>query len=414
MATDKIVHVGDNWKGDIAKAKAAGLTAVRFDPLYDQRYDLFPITGEDREQLSQIGRIWDGFCTQAVRLWHAAHPQIAADFFVKLGFEVSGPLAVMMAMHTRKHADQVGARRIVFMARDGRIIKEAFEALYADEIAAGRYVCDYVHLSRATVVPGTLQHPLSSNDLYFLIEGLHLGQKSVAYFLQKAGLSERDPEVARIVSRHFAGVETVPVWADLDKMLAMLTELSQPIHEANRTHRDNFRRYLDQLGLLTEEKFVVVDVGWLLNIQSRLEKFIRSTGSKTTVTGCYVGSRDRINKSLKHESLLFDGGDPHLYAQFIGDNTTLFEILFSARKPRRRRSCGTRRVTRSSSSSRICSFRSIPNSRSLRRSMPELKASSSTFGPRFRPISRKGSREIISSTFSRPWSIRTTTRPRPR
>lgn len=330
VASDRIVHVGDNWKGDIAKAKAAGLTAIRFDPLYDQRYDLFPITGEDREQLSQIGRIWDGFCTQAVRLWHAAHPQIAADFFVKLGFEVSGPLAVMMAMHTRKHADQVGARRIVFMARDGRIIKDAFDALYADEIAAGRYVCDYVHLSRATVVPGTLQHPLSSNDLYFLIEGLHLGQKSVAYFLQKAGLSERDPEVARIVSRHFAGVETVPVWADLDKMLAMLTELSQPIYEANRTHRDNFRCYLEQLGLLTEEKFVVVDVGWLLNIQSRLEKFIRSTGSKTTVTGCYVGSRDRINKSLKHESLLFDGGDPHLYAQFIGDNTTLFEILFSA------------------------------------------------------------------------------------
>jgi glycosyltransferase involved in cell wall biosynthesis/predicted HAD superfamily hydrolase len=330
VATDGIVHIGDNWKGDIAKAKAAGLSAIRFDPLYDQRYDLFPIAPADREELSQIGRIWDGFCTQAVRLWHAAHPQIAEDFFVKLGFEVSGPLAVMMAMHTRAHADQVGARRIVFMARDGRIIKDAFDALYADDIAAGTYVSDYVHLSRATVVPGTLQHPLTSNDLYFLVEGLHLGQKSVAYFLQKAGLSERDPQVARVVSRYFAGVETVPVWADLEKMLAMLGDLSLQIHEANRTNRENFHRYLQQQGLLSEEKFVVVDVGWLLNIQSRLEKFIRSSGSKAKVTGCYVGSRDRVNKSLKHESLLFDGGDPHLYAQFIGDNTTLFEILFSA------------------------------------------------------------------------------------
>ncbi len=209
-----------------------------------------------------------------------------------------------------------------------------------------------------------MQHPLSSNDLYFLIEGLHSRAEERRYFLQKAGLSERDPEVARIVSRHFAGVETVPVWADLDKMLAMLTSCRSRIYEAKPDPPGQLRRYLtEQLGLLTEEKFVVVDVGWLLNIQSRLEKFIRSTGSKTTVTGCYVGSRDRINKSLKHESLLVRRRRSPPSMPSSSETTRRSSKSCSPpRKPRRRRSCGIRRVKKSSSSSRNCNFRSTANS----------------------------------------------------
>ncbi len=80
-------------------------------------------------------------------------------------------------------------------------------ALYADEIAAGRYVCDYVHLSRATVVPGTLQHPLSSNDLLLPDRGVASRAEERRLLLQKAGLSERDPEVRADRVPHFAGVE---------------------------------------------------------------------------------------------------------------------------------------------------------------------------------------------------------------
>jgi hypothetical protein len=88
-----------------------------------------------------------------------------------------------------------------------------------------------------------------------------------------------------------------------------------------------------QHNILEDQSVILVDVGWMLNIQSRLDRFIKSMGSNTKVVGSYVGSRDRINKSISHASLLFDGGDPYMYAQFIEENVTLFEVLFSSPEP---------------------------------------------------------------------------------
>lgn len=329
----QILHIGDNWDGDVYKAKAAGLKAIRFTPLYDQPLRKFPINVEKAQRLSQIGRIWNDFTTQAAKLWKEKNKEIADDFYMNLGFELSGPLASMMAMYVRSQADKLAIRKIVFMARDGRIIKKAFETLYSGDIAAGRYEIVYAHLSRAVVIPATLQNPLSSSDLYFLIEGLHLEQKSVRYFVEKAGLDCQDPEVVRRVNSQFASMDVIPTWADLLAMTSLMNDLSARIYEANDPERKKFAAYLDQLGLNQNEKIVMVDVGWLLNIQSRYHQFCRNMGIPEQAIGVYVGSRDRVDKSIPHFSLLFDGGDPRHYADIIEENTTLFEVLFSAPEP---------------------------------------------------------------------------------
>lgn len=325
-----ILHIGDNWEGDIAKAHAAGLKAIRFIPLYDKSTRKFPLGLEPEQKLSQIGRIWNDFTTQAAKLWAENDPEASSDFYAKLGFEVTGPLASMMAMHVRAQADKLGATKIVFMARDGRIIKKAFEALYREEIAAGRYRSVYAHLSRAVVIPATLHHPLRSSDLYFLIEGLHLGQKTIRYFIEKAGLDPLDAVVVQIVNRRFAGMNVVPQWQDLLAMTLLMQDLSEQIFNANSSMREKFAAYLKKMGLDQDETVLMVDVGWLLNIQSRIQSFCDSVGSPMKSVGIYVGSRERVDKSIPHSSLLFDGGDPRHYAEFIEANTTLFEVLFSA------------------------------------------------------------------------------------
>lgn len=328
----QILHIGDNWEGDVRKAKAAGLKAIRFIPLYDQPYRKFPIAPERARRLSQIGRIWNDFTTQSAKLWKEKNKEAVSDFYMALGFEVSGPLASMMAMYVRAQADKLGIRKVVFMARDGRIIKKAFEALYRKEIEANQYEVIYSHLSRAVVIPATLQNPLSNSDLYFLIEGLHLGQKPLRYFLEKAGLSVHDPEVIAKVKDKFADIEEVPTWADLLAMNLLMSDLSGLIFRANAPKREKFAAYLRKMKI-DQEKILMVDVGWLLNIQSRFHQFCRDMGMPEQAVGVYVGSRDRVDKSLPHFSLLFDGGDPRHYAEMIEENTTLFEILFSAPEP---------------------------------------------------------------------------------
>ncbi|MFM0152453.1 glycosyltransferase [Paraburkholderia sediminicola] len=325
-----ILHIGDNWTGDILRAQESNIPAIRFVPLYDKQHRLFPLTVERRKTLSQKGRIWDAFCGQTVNLWGEKQPGVAQDFFTKLGFEISGPLAAMMAMHVRKQAQETGARRIVFMARDGRIIKKAFDRFYRDDIAAGIFVSSYLSLSRATVVPATFSHPLTSNDFYFIIEGLHLAQKPLKYFIEKAGLSLSHKGILKCIRKYFKSEDVIPDWDSMNVLSRLFNELSADIFKANKKNRGALELYLSQNGFASEDKIIVVDVGWMLNIQSRLAKFAKSVGFGAKIHGCYIGSHDRIDKSISHASLLFEGGDPELYAKPIADNTTLFELLFSA------------------------------------------------------------------------------------
>lgn len=333
IAPHEILHLGDNWIGDVKYARKAGLMALRFSPIYDKEHKLFPLSAQQESQLSQIGRIWNSFSTQATRLWRETRPEASQDFYTRLGFELTGPLAAMMAMHTKALADKISARKVVFMARDGRIIKKAFECLYQKEIKQGTYNAEYLHLSRATVVPATFEHPLSSNDLYFLIEGLHLQQKPVSYFIRKANLDIADETVKSVSKKYFDSLEVVPAMEDLNKLTDMFQELSADIYKANEPGRNALEHYLAQYNLLDQQAVLFVDVGWMLNIQSRLDRFMKEIGSAARVMGSYVGSRDRINKSIAHASLLFDNGDPYLYANFLEEHVTLFEVLFSSPEP---------------------------------------------------------------------------------
>lgn len=333
IAPHDILHLGDNWIGDVKYARAAGLQALRFSPIYDKAHKLFSLSTEQEAQLSQIGRIWNSFSVQATRLWRETQPEASQDFYTRLGFELTGPLAAMMAMHTKMLADDIRAKKIVFMARDGRIIKKAFDRLYPDKLNERRYDSEYLHLSRSTVIPATFEHPLSSNDIYFLIEGLHLHQKPISYFVKKANLNIDDKNVVVVTQTYFDSLETIPVMEDLGKLARMFGELSAEIYAANEPNRQALESYLQQYDMLDQESVLFVDVGWMLNIQSRLDRFMKAIGSTAKVMGSYVGSRDRINKSIAHASLLFDSGDPYMYANFLEENVTLFEVLFSAPEP---------------------------------------------------------------------------------
>lgn len=332
IATSGILHIGDSMHSDVEMARRAGLKAFHFPALYDENLSVVS-PHVDRNKLSQVGRLWGALSEQSLKLWRKTAVGSAASFYTCLGFEVTGPLAAMMAMFVKQTADECGVSDIVFMARDGRTIKDAFDLLFRDDIASGKYVSRYLHLSRATVVPATFEQNLSSNDVYFLLEGLHLGSMPLSYYLRKAGLDPDSKDIVDIVKKHFRDTEFVPNWTHLTQAEDLFRSLSEYIFDAMASKRELLRDYLQQNGLLSLNGFLVVDVGWLLNIQSRLEHFVASVGSKVKVSGCYVGSRDRVGKTVKHKALLFECGDPNYYAAFIESHTTLFELLFSAAEP---------------------------------------------------------------------------------
>jgi predicted HAD superfamily hydrolase/glycosyltransferase involved in cell wall biosynthesis len=351
-----VFHIGDNWEGDVRQPKLAGFDTKRFSPIGEHSRKIFRLSLDQKKKLSQKGRIWDSYCEQQSDLWHKEEPTISCDFYTQIGFEITGPLAAMMAMYVRSQAEDAGIHKIVFMARDGRIIKKAFDILYKDQLASDEISSCYMHLSRATVIPATFQNPLSSNDIAFILDGLHLQEKDVSYFLKKSGLNPHDSGVKAILLESFQSEEYVPGWQDYHSLSRLLTQLSSRIHSANIKNRENLELYLSENGILNEKSVLFVDVGWLLNIQSRLEYFLEKLASKTNVRGCYVGSRERVSKGVVHSGFLFEQGDPYVYADFIEANTTLFEILFSAPEP------SARGILKNPVTGRAnISFKKIPN-----------------------------------------------------
>ena len=149
---EDILHLGDNWKGDVDMAKLAGIDAIRFNPVYEESSKLINLSNKRKDELSQIGKIWDSFCSQSTKFWSVDNVELSKDFYTKLGFELTGPLATMMAMHVRAKVEEVGAKKIVFMARDGRVIKNAFDCLYEEDIKQKNLDSLYLSLSRSTVV----------------------------------------------------------------------------------------------------------------------------------------------------------------------------------------------------------------------------------------------------------------------
>lgn len=327
---DDILHIGDNWESDVFKAREAGIKAIRFPPLYEVRGQVAPIADDARTYLPQAGRIWEAVCTQKYRVWADQNPQLAQDTLVKLGFELTGPLATQLAMMIEARAKEYPIANIAFLARDGRILKDAFDHLFAEDIESKRFHTSYLHLSRSTVLRATLQDPLSSSDIYFLMEGLHLNSKSLSYFLEKSGLDTTDSTIRSFVDKQGLRMDDVLGWHDRLNLAKLLKRLAPNIFAANKSQRNHLECYLSAQGLLKDGTTALVDVGWLLNIQSRLEKFIHERNPNSHLTGFYFGSRDRSSKSIDYNTLLFRRSEPSAYARLVEQNTTLFELLFSS------------------------------------------------------------------------------------
>jgi predicted HAD superfamily hydrolase/glycosyltransferase involved in cell wall biosynthesis len=326
LSPEQVLHIGDSWLGDVDMPKSYNFGALRFTPFQESSTKLFRV---EEARLSKNGKLWSSISEQANNLWISNKPDLLNEIGIRLGFEVSGPLSAAMAMHSYHSAKHYDANKIAFLARDGRIIYEAFMSIYPKAATDSNISSCYVHLSRSTVIPATLQHPLSDNDIYFLTEGIFLGEKDVAYFIAKAGLDVHDKEVCAIVLKYFSATSTLLNGDDIAQASKMFKELSELIYAANKLSREALLEYIKTF-FFPGDRVILVDVGWLLNIHSRLQRFCEENSLDISFFGAYVGSSSRSDRLIKHSNLLFKYDEPKDIADVINSNITLFEFFFSS------------------------------------------------------------------------------------
>lgn len=264
----EIQHFGDNPQSDLAVPHALGMDAC-----------LLPALNRPGKAVG----VYDAFC------YRAAH-----SLFQEVGHALVGPCCLEFARFIAEDARQRGLSRIIFAARDGYLLKEAFDSLESGIEAS------YVRLSRrALYVPSFAVH--GNYDYFFE------GRVSAPDFFSRLGLA-CPPELA--------GLDPA---GNRARFVRHLEEAGfAAIAQADA---DVMRRYLQESGFSGRVGFV--DLGWRGSLQSGVQVMC---ANDCDIHGYYFGT---ITDAVAHSGFYFQNGRPFSRCATVFQSLPVFEFLFT-------------------------------------------------------------------------------------
>ncbi len=123
----QILHIGDNARSDYKMAACAGIDAF----LYRRPADDY------LKRNSQLRCFWNsnvGNTGASVITALTVQHKSAGDYWTDFGYRIAGPVAYAYAQHIYKYAKQHKLKKVLFIARDGWMIEQAFKAIPDNKI----------------------------------------------------------------------------------------------------------------------------------------------------------------------------------------------------------------------------------------------------------------------------------------
>ena len=263
-----IQHFGDNPHSDLSVPRALGMDAC-----------LLPALNQPGKAVG----IYDAFCYRA-----------ASSLFQEVGHALVGPCCLEFARFIAEDARQRGLSRIIFAARDGYLLKEAFDSLETGIQA------HYVRLSRRALYVSSFA--VHRNYDYFFE-----GRVSATDFFSRLGLA---------CPAELAGLDPS---GNRARFIHHLEEAGfAAIAEADA---DVMRGYLQARGFSGKVGFV--DLGWRGSLQSAVQVLC---ANDCNIHGYYFGT---ITDAVTHCGFYFQNGRPFSRCATVFQSLPIFEFLFT-------------------------------------------------------------------------------------
>lgn len=277
LSARDLLHCGDGVESDFLGARKAGVRTELFTRTQLNRFERAMLTVPSRSpwvtsQLAGISRV--------TRL--SVPDEGALSGSAELASSVVAPLLVGFVTWVLQDAKVRGLERLYFVARDGQVLHKIAHALQPGlEVR-------YLYGSRqAWYIPSAFS--VSREELEFV---LMTGQSSAPrHNLKRVNLTPEGLEVP--LMRHgfpketwdaqLAGAAYGRFWAFLED-----PEVAPQIALQAEAAREAALAYFKQEGLLRDERWALVDVGWTLRTQGSLHKILASAGQPHTL-GYYLG-----------------------------------------------------------------------------------------------------------------------------
>ena len=248
----------------------------------------------------------------ATRITRYANP------YERIGYSVLGPLLYGFSVWLDKEIPQ--DETIVFLAREGALLKRAFE------IVSNRPSI-YLRVSRHALHCVRIDHAIDINELLKSDIILTNRYSKQAVWAKMCGLT--DDDVERIFQRE--GLDQNAIIANEDMKRRLLAAIWSTAKSNVKGQYELFQAYLKQLGV--SDKCAVVDVGWTGTMQALLASIGLEIDSKPIQWHGYyygiskIGSRPPYSKCIK-KAFLFNGTEETHIMESVNNSQEFFETLF--------------------------------------------------------------------------------------
>lgn len=280
-----IVHLGDNSWSDGSRALQSGIACMRINNpvnLATARWQL-----DWREPSPRISSAVHA--RQAERMFGAGLILRQPDqmrVLERVGQECLGPLLLGLSSWLYAEADSNTLPAIHFCARDGLIMKKAFD-LYQKR--HGRRVDSrYLKISRQVIYRArAVSEPESAAALF----AQNWANLTAGDALSRWGLDPKQFE-NQIREVGFTSAEDGVAIGDgvgTKRFAALFNICRDELHAANTEHAKLFEAYLMQEGVTDASEVLIVDIGWHGTLQKGLFQTLRANGWVGELSGRYLG-----------------------------------------------------------------------------------------------------------------------------
>lgn len=283
---NQIVHIGNNWRADYWGAKKVKIRSIKI-PTYKNRkereyQDLFDHHSQDFK-----------FLTTFVN----NHTPETDNSYLKSGYEVVGPILYGFTRWLFNQARHQGFKQILFMSREGHLLKKAYDLLNLNHEIPSLYL----EASRRSLsVPAFTLKP----SLQSIIESLADNARvtTIGRIMEQLGL-DADCYTNQL-SKYHLSLTKIWDWDNLKKnqeFIQFCAAIQEDIFTNSRKEFSALQQYLKTIDFSLPT--ALVDIGWGGTMQNYLVNILNSLGIKNDLCGYYLGLDSRSVKILGTNNL---------------------------------------------------------------------------------------------------------------
>lgn len=309
----EIVHIGDGKKNDFIRPKMLGIKSILIPEQinYSSYYSV--------ENISES----DIFSYQTITTYINNNIDLNKSIYWKIGYETLGPLLYGFSQWLYTELKKKDIKKVFFFARDGQIMKAAFDLINKTDIKS-----EYFYASRrALIVPSIWRRP----ELEEILSTMFIPKKiSIKTFFKKLGINPQKYE-KEIKQQGFEldSILNTNLLLENKQFIDLYEILKCEIVGNSKKEYEVLLKYLEKMNFTGE--VAIVDIGWHGNMQRSLRKIVETEANNVKVHGFYTGILSKNNNDTSNmQGYLFDKDFNVDLFQRENCFNSLFETFFLA------------------------------------------------------------------------------------